>query len=74
MRIVAATVVSVALGVVVTQAQSGPSILFVGNSFTFSAGSAAMFYRAETVTDLNNEGIGGVPALFKSFADQAGLV
>ena len=45
MRIVAATVVSVALGVVVTQAQSGPSILFVGNSFTFRAGSAAMFYR-----------------------------
>lgn len=25
------------------------------------------------MTDLNNEGTGGVPALFKSFADQAGL-
>ena len=31
------------------------------------------FYRANTVTDLNNEGIGGVPALFKSFTQQAGL-
>ena len=31
------------------------------------------FYRADTVTDLNHEGIGGVPALFKSFAQQSGL-
>ena len=31
------------------------------------------FYRADTVTDLNDEGIGGVPALFKSFTQQAGL-
>ena len=49
------------------------SILFIGNSFTFGAGSAVHFYRADTVTDLNHEGIGGVPALFKSFASQAGL-
>lgn len=49
------------------------SILFIGNSFTFGYGSAARHYRADTVTDLNNEGIGGVPALFKSFTDQAGL-
>lgn len=48
-------------------------ILFIGNSFTYGYGAAARFYRADTVTDLNNEGIGGVPALFKSFADQAGL-
>lgn len=73
MRFVAVAVVSVALGVAVMQAQTGPSVLFVGNSFTFGAGSAVKFYRADTVTDLNNEGIGGVPALFKSFADQAGL-
>ena len=64
MRLVAAAVVSVVLGVVALQAQTGPSILFVGNSFTFGAGSAVKFYRAETVTDLNSEGIGGVPALF----------
>lgn len=49
------------------------SILFIGNSFTYGYGSASRFYRADTVTDLNNEGIGGVPALFKSFTDQAGL-
>jgi hypothetical protein len=52
---------------------AGTSILFVGNSFTFAFGSPVRFYRADTVTDLNNEGIGGVPALFKSFTQQAGL-
>src|ERR1700689_2839417 len=49
------------------------SILFIGNSFTFAYGSPVRFYRAESVTDLNNEGIGGGPALFKSFTTQAGL-
>src|ERR1044071_5123146 len=49
-----------------------PAILFIGNSFTFAAGSPVRFYRASTVTDLNNEGIGGVPALFKAFNLQAG--
>jgi hypothetical protein len=49
------------------------TILFVGNSFTFGRGSPVMFYRNDSVTDLNGEGIGGVPALFKSFTDQAGL-
>jgi len=52
---------------------AGESVLFVGNSFTFGSGSAVRFYRNDTVTDLNNEGIGGVPALFKSFAQQAGF-
>jgi hypothetical protein len=49
-----------------------PSVLFIGNSFTFGAGSPVRFYRAQTVTDLNGEGTGGVPALFKMFAAQAG--
>ncbi len=49
------------------------TILFVGNSFMFGAGSAARYYRAQTVTDLNDEKQGGVPALFKVFANQAGL-
>jgi hypothetical protein len=66
-----AAILSVGLGV--ARAQSGTSVLFIGNSFTFGFGSAVRFYRADTVTDLNSEGIGGVPALFKSFADQAGL-
>ena len=52
---------------------AGRTVLFIGNSFLFGAGSAVRFYRADTVTDLNNEGIGGVPALFKSFTQQAGL-
>ncbi len=52
---------------------AGQSVLFVGNSFTFGSGSAVRFYRSDTVADLNNEGIGGVPALFKSFTQQAGL-
>jgi hypothetical protein len=57
-------------------AQAQPAarhILFIGNSFTFAANSAVRFYRNGTVTDLNREGIGGVPALFKSFTDAAGL-
>jgi len=52
---------------------AGQSVLFIGNSFTFGSGSAVRFYRSDTVDDLNNEGIGGVPALFKSFVQQAGL-
>ena len=56
-------------------AVSGPprSILFIGNSFTFGALSEAMTYRKDSVTDLNGDGMGGVPALFKRFADEAGL-
>lgn len=62
-----------ALAFSAASAQQVPTVLFIGNSFTFGFGSAARFYRATTVTDLNDEGIGGVPALFKSFADQSGL-
>lgn len=49
------------------------TILFIGNSFTFAHGSSAMFYHPETVTDLNNTKIGGVPALFKTLTNEAGL-
>jgi len=52
---------------------SAGSILFIGNSFTFAYGSPVRYYRADSVTDLNGEGQGGVPALFKSFTSQAGL-
>jgi hypothetical protein len=54
-------------------AQQPRSILFIGNSFTFGAMSDAMTYRKDSVTDLNGDGMGGVPALFKRFADEAGL-
>ena len=56
-----------------TMAIAETSVLFIGNSFTFGWGSSTRYYRADTVTDLNNEGIGGVPALFKAFTQQVGL-
>lgn len=49
------------------------TILFVGNSFTHGQGSAVERYRPQSVTDLNGHGYGGVPALFKRFAEQTGL-
>jgi hypothetical protein len=63
-----------ALGLVLTTGSAlAGSIVFIGNSFTYAYGSAVRYYRADTVTDLNSQGIGGVPALFKSFTTQAGL-
>ncbi len=54
------------------------TILFVGNSFTFGANSAAHYYKPESVTDLNGPGpngktVGGVPAFFKTFSKETGL-
>ena len=49
------------------------TILFVGNSFTFGAMSDVMTYRKDSVSDLNGDGMGGVPALFKRFADETEL-
>jgi hypothetical protein len=61
------------LGLLATvSAQAATSLLFIGNSFTFGWGSPVQFYRAQTVTDLNAQGIGGVPALFKVFTVQTG--
>jgi hypothetical protein len=73
MKITAALAASLTLAFVITTHAAGTSILFIGNSFLFGSGSAVRFYRADTVTDLNHEGVGGVPALFKSFTRQAGL-
>lgn len=54
------------------------TILFVGNSFTYGAYSAAQRYQTDTVTDLNGPDesgrtIGGMPAIFKAMTKQAGL-
>ena len=49
------------------------TILFIGNSFTQGAHSAARNWHADTVTDLNSADYGGVPALFKAFCEQMGL-
>jgi len=73
MKFTSAIVASLVMALGSAGHAAGRSVLFVGNSFTFGSGSAVRFYRNDTVTDLNNEGIGGVPALFKSFAQQAGL-
>ena len=70
----AAILIMATMGVPATAwAQTGTTVLFIGNSFTYGWGSSTRHYRTDTVTDLNHEGIGGVPAVFKSFTDQAGL-
>jgi hypothetical protein len=56
-----------------TTAARAETILFVGNSFTFAAYSPVWHYRGASVTDMNGESVGGVPALFKLFSDEAGL-
>lgn len=57
----------------VMAAEPPRTILFVGNSFTFGAMSGVMTYRKDSVTDLNRDGMGGVPALFKRFAEESAL-
>jgi hypothetical protein len=69
----AAVVFGAALAAAAAPRASATAVLFIGNSFTYGAGSAVQTWRPETVTDLNHEGIGGVPALFKSFTKQSGL-
>ncbi len=73
MKLIRTLAASAILAFACSVAHSQTSVLFVGNSFTFAAGSPVRFYRADAVTDLNNEGIGGMPALFESFTEQAGL-
>src|SRR5262245_35740729 len=72
-RLLAASAFAVGCLSLAGAAPAATAVLFIGNSFTFGHGSAVRFYRSHTVADLNNEGIGGVPALFKSFTSQAGL-
>jgi len=48
-------------------------LLFIGNSFTFAAGSLVNRFHPETVHDLNGGSVGGVPALFKRLSEEAGL-
>ncbi len=73
MKIIPTLMSGLLLTLVSVSSVAETSVLFIGNSFTYGYGSAVRFYRHDTVTDLNNEGLGGVPALFKSFSDQAGL-
>ncbi len=64
---------AVGLGLLAAPAVRADSILFIGNSFTYGALSPVWRYRGASVTDLNNEGVGGMPALFKQFTEEAGL-
>ena len=61
-----AVVIAVSLLLACGTAQA-KTILFVGNSFTYGANSAAHYYKSDTVTDLNGPGptgktVGGVYA------------
>ena len=73
MKFVLALLLAVLPAAASSQAQRPRTILFIGNSFTQGAHSPVRRYRADAVTDLARGGQGGVPALFKTFADQAGL-
>jgi hypothetical protein len=65
---------ALALTTVGTGAAAKPrTVLFIGNSFTYAANSPVRNWHADRVTDLNHAGFGGVPALFKAFADESGL-
>jgi uncharacterized repeat protein (TIGR03806 family) len=67
-------VLSIALAVLLAAGNAtAGSILFIGNSFTHAYGSPVLSYRSDTVTDLNHQAFGGVPALFKSFTAQSGM-
>lgn len=66
-------IVAVFVAAALASVEPPRTILFVGNSFTFGAMSDVMTYRKNSVSDLNGDGMGGVPALFKRFADEAGL-
>ena len=69
-----ARIAALLLGIAGLQAADcAETILFVGNSFTAGAVPQVERFRPETVTDLNREGVGGIPALFATFARQSGL-
>jgi hypothetical protein len=54
-------------------AGSGNTILFVGNSFTHGNEEPVYSYNKTAITDANNGGQGGVPAIFQKLTSQAGL-
>ena len=73
MKRLAAASLAIAVSLAAVPAIAHERILFVGNSFTMGANSAALRYRADSVTALDEQNIGGIPALFVRFAEQAGL-
>jgi hypothetical protein len=72
--VIRARIAALLLGIAGLQAADcAETILFVGNSFTAGAVPQVERFRPETVSDLNREGVGGIPALFAAFARQSGL-
>lgn len=69
----AALASSGAIAMAADTATRAQSVLFIGNSFTYGAHSPVWRYNAALVHDLNGDGVGGVPALFKQFTEEAGL-
>jgi hypothetical protein len=55
-------------------AANAATVLFVGNSFTQSAGNSGSSYNAASITDANGTGIGGVPGIFKKMATEGGFL
>jgi hypothetical protein len=79
-RLLGLTASSLILGAYATPslAAAPTTILFVGNSYTYgepagASGPTVEAFHPGSVTDLNGTGVGGVPALFKAFTDEAGL-
>ena len=58
-----------------TPAGKSPVILFIGNSFTYGGSTRVHSYNAADVTDEppGDQKVGGIPAIFKKFTDEAGL-
>lgn len=73
MAAVAAPVAAQTPPVKAAPSEAPRTILFIGNSFTEGANSAVLRYRTDSVTHLNGDRIGGIPALFARFAGQKGL-
>ena len=65
--------VALIFSLLVSHAQAATRILFIGNSFTYGAGSQVEHFRPELVGDLNRDHNSGMPALFKALTDQLGL-
>ena len=54
-------------------AAGATSVLFVGNSFTYSDGNAGTYYNSANVTDANGTGYGGVPGIFQKLSTEGGF-
>ena len=72
-RLLARQFTALLLVVFTAHAAFARTILFVGNSFTYGDKSAVRSFHPERVKNVNNDGFGGVPALFKTFTTEAGL-